>query len=126
MTSLKRQPRGIFRLFEKQNGEGVLPRCVHSHATFHRQGLEETLTLHRLDLFEELGRHLKTTNGIENFMGQVSWRIGKVQRWHHSPQRHQWMALAILEAESRMRRITGYEDLPKLKRALKDAIPDRD
>jgi len=33
------------------------------------------------------------------------------------------MALALLEAESRMRRITGYEDLPKLKRDLKEGDP---
>jgi transposase-like protein len=89
-----------------------------------REGLEETLTLHRLGLFEPLGRNLKTTNGIENLMGQVTQRIDKVKRWHHSPQRHRWMALALLEAESRMRRITGYADLPKLKSALKEAIPD--
>lgn len=35
------------------------------------EGLEETLTLHRLGLFEELGRSLKTTNCIENLNGQV-------------------------------------------------------
>jgi len=91
-----------------------------------REGLEETLTLHRLGLFEELGRNLKTTNGIENLMGQVQQRIVKVKRWHHSPQRHRWMALALLEAETRMRRLTGYRHLPKLKRALKNAIPDRE
>jgi transposase-like protein len=91
-----------------------------------QEGIEETLTLHRLGLFEKLGRNLKTTNGIENLMGQVSRRIGKVKRWHHSPQRHQWMALALLEAESRMRRISGYEDLPELKKALKEATSDDD
>lgn len=91
-----------------------------------QEGLEETLTLHRLGLFEKLGRNLKTTNGIENLMGQVQRRIGKVKRWHHSPQRHQWMALALLEAESRMRRISGYEDLPELKSALKEATSDED
>jgi transposase-like protein len=91
-----------------------------------REGLEETLTLHRLGLFEELGRNLKTTNGIENLMGQVQQRIGKVKRWHHSPQRHRWMALALLEGERRMRRLTGYRHLPRLKDALKGAIPDRE
>ena len=91
-----------------------------------QEGLEETLTLHRLGLFEELGRNLKTTNGIENLMGQVQRRIGKVKRWHHSPQRHQWMALALLEAEARMRRISGYEDLPELKETLKEATSDDD
>jgi transposase-like protein len=90
------------------------------------EGLEETLTLHRLGLFEELGRSLKTTNCIENLNEQVESYTSNVKRWHHSPQRHRWMALSLLEAESRMRRLTGYKDLPKLKQALKDAIPDRE
>ena len=90
------------------------------------EGLEETLTLHRLGLFDELGRSLKTTNCIENLNGQVERRFGKVKRWHHSPQRHQWMALALLEAETRMRRLTGYEHLPKLQEALKNALPDQE
>ena len=71
------------------------------------EGLEETLTLHRLGLFEELGRSLKTTNCIENLNEQVEGCTGNVKRWHHSPQRHRWTALALLEAESRMRRLTG-------------------
>jgi transposase-like protein len=96
-----------------------------------QEGLEETLTLHRLGLFEELGRNLKTTNGIENLMGQVEQRIGKVKRWHHSPQRHRWIEirqdpLGLLEGERRMRRLTGYRHLPRLKDALKEAIPDRE
>ena len=36
------------------------------------------------------------------------------------------MALALLETESRMRRLTDYRDLPKLKQALKEAIPDEE
>jgi transposase-like protein len=91
-----------------------------------REGLEETLTLHRLGLFEELGRSPLAANCIENLNGQVEDYTGNVKGSCHSPQRHQWMALALLEAESRMRRLTGYRDLPKLKQALKEAIPDRE
>jgi hypothetical protein len=36
------------------------------------------------------------------------------------------MALALLEAETRTRRLTGYPHLPNLKRALKNTIPDRE
>ncbi|WP_259088711.1 transposase [Salinibacter ruber] len=49
------------------------------------EGLEETLTLHRLGLFEELGRSLKTTNCIENLNEQVESYTGNVKRWHHMP-----------------------------------------
>ena len=124
------------RAYQEPTYEAAKERLLDLHAELEqvnrtaaaslREGLEETLTLHRLGLFEELGRNLKTTNGIENLMGQVDQRIGKVKRWHHSPQRHRWMALALLEGESRMRRITGYADLPKLKVALREAIPDRE
>jgi len=91
-----------------------------------QEGLEETLTLHRLGLFEELGRSLKTTNCIENLMGEVQGHIDNVKRWHHSPQRHQWMALALMESESSFRRLSGYRNLPDLADALKEAIPDRE
>lgn len=63
---------------------------------------------------------------VKNLMGQVQRRIAKVRRWHHSPQRHKWMALALLEAESRTRRMSGYEDLPELKNALKQPTSDED
>jgi transposase-like protein len=124
------------RAYQEPTYEVAKERLVGLHADLQQinrkaarslqEGLEETLTLHRLGLFEKLGRNLKTTNGIENLMGQVSRRIGKVKRWHHSPQRHQWMALALLESESRMRRVSGYEDLPELKKALKEATSDDD
>jgi len=90
------------------------------------EGLEETLTLHQLGVFEELGRSLKTTNCIENLNEKVEGYTDNVKRWHHSPQRHRWMALSLLEAESRMLRLTGYRELPNLKKALKEAIPDRE
>ena len=83
-----------------------------------QEGLEETLTLHRLGVFEEVGRSLKTTNAIENLNSLVEDYIGNVKRWHHSEQRARWFALGLLEAEQRMNRIAGHEDLPKLREAL--------
>ncbi len=83
-----------------------------------QEGLEETLTLHRLGVFEEVGRSLKTTNAIENLNSLVEDYIGNVKRWHHSEQRARWFALGLLEAEQRMNRIAGHEDLPKLRDAL--------
>jgi hypothetical protein len=81
---------------------------------------------HKLGLFEKLGRNLKTKSGIENRIGQVRRHVGKVERWHHSPQWHQWMPLSLFEAEFRMRRIIGYEDLPELKEAVREATSDED
>jgi putative transposase len=89
-----------------------------------QEGLEETLTLHRLGLFDELGKSLKTLGCIESLMGDIGKYIDGVKRWHHSPQRHQWMALAVMEAEDGFRRLDGYKDLSRLRAALKKAIPD--
>ena len=44
------------------------------------EGLEQTLALHRLGVFEEVSRSLKTTNAIENLNSLVGEYIGNVKR----------------------------------------------
>jgi putative transposase len=82
------------------------------------EGLEETLTLHRLGVAGELGRSFKTTNVLESVMAQVEQRTGKVDRWRTSDQKQRWLASALLDIEPRLRRIRGYRALPKLRDAL--------
>ena len=55
---------------------------------------------------------------IGNLNSLVEDYIGRVKRWHHSEQRARWFALGLLEAEQRMNRIAGHEDLPKLRAAF--------
>jgi len=82
------------------------------------EGLEETLTLHRVGVAGELGRSFKTTNALESVMAQVEQRTGKVDRWRTSDQKQRWLASALLDIEPRLRRIRGYRALPKLRDAL--------
>ena len=124
------------RAYQETTYEAAKDRLTDLHAELQQinrraarslqEGLEGTLTLHRLGLFDELGKSLKTTNCIESLMGDVEEYTRDVKRWHHSPQRHQWMALALLEAENGFRRLDGYEDLPRLQAALKETIPDEE
>lgn len=86
------------------------------------EGLEETLTLHRLALFPQLGISLKTTNCIESLMALVEEYTGKVDYWRNSPQKQRWVATALLEIEPRLRRIKGYRNLPKLRETLKQRL----
>lgn len=86
------------------------------------EGLEETLTLHRLGLFVQLGISLKTTNCIESVMSQVGQYTDKVDYWRNSSQKHRWIASALLEIEPRLRRIKGYRYLPALRVALKQCL----
>jgi len=82
------------------------------------EGLDETLTLHRLGVAGELGRSFKTTNILESVMAQVEARTGKVDRWRTSDQKQRWLASALLDIEPRLRRVRGYRALPKLRDAL--------
>ena len=82
------------------------------------EGLEETLTLHRLGLFEALGRSLKTTNCLESIMAQVGQRTDKIDHWRTSDQKQRWVATALLDLEPGLRRIKGYRHLPLLRAAL--------
>ena len=82
------------------------------------EGLEETLTLHRLGVFPELGTSFKTTNLIESVMARVEAKTERVDRWRTSDQKLRWCAAALLVAEQQFRRVKGYVHLPLLERAL--------
>jgi transposase-like protein len=83
------------------------------------EGLEETLTLHRLGVYGTLGCSLKTTNCLESVNALVEERCAKVDHWKTSNQRHRWLATSLLEIEPRLRKVKGYCHLPKLREALK-------
>lgn len=87
------------------------------------EGLEETLTLHRLGVFPELGISFKTTNLIESVMARVEERTAKVDRWRTSDQKLRWCAAALGVMERQFRRVKGYTQLPLLRRALAAKIP---
>lgn len=82
------------------------------------EGMEETLTLHRLGLFQELGTSLKTTNAIECLHSLLGSRTDKVDRWRNSDQRQRWVAAALLDIEPGLRRVKGFRHLPALRHAL--------
>ncbi len=86
------------------------------------EGLEETLTLHRLGVFRPLGRSLKTTNVLESINARVASRTDKVDRWRNSEQKHRWLATTLLDLEPRLNRIKGYAALPLLQQALRRAV----
>lgn len=86
------------------------------------EGFEESLTLHRLGLFPQLGISLKTTNCIESLMARVDEYTGKVDYWRNSSQKHRWIGSALLEVEPHLRRIKGYRYLQTLRNALKQHL----
>jgi len=85
-----------------------------------QEGLEETLTLHRLGLADKLGISFKTTNCIENVNSQISIYVSRVRRWHNSDHRQRWLATALLETEPRLRKVKGRDHLVELKACIKE------
>ena len=91
------------------------------------EGLEETLSLHRLGLMPQLKQSFRTTNCIESLNSMVAQLTRNVKRWTNSNQRLRWLATALLDIEPRLRRIKGFRSLPKLRLALvKDLKLDMD
>jgi transposase-like protein len=82
------------------------------------EGLEETLTLHRLGCFPQLGLSLKTTNCLESLNSLIAQRVAKVDHWRTSDQKQRWLAAALLDIEPRLRRLKGFRALPVLRAAL--------
>jgi len=89
------------------------------------EGLEETLTLHRLNVAEALGKSFGTTNIIESLNSQVDKHTRKVKRWINSDQRLRWVVMAVIEAEKCMHRVNGHKNIYLLQEALKKEIENK-
>jgi transposase-like protein len=82
------------------------------------EGLEDTLALHRLGLFEKLGRSFKTTNVIESIQARMGQYTDKVDYWRNSDQKQRWVAAALLDLEPRLNKVQGMKHLNELRRAI--------
>ena len=92
-----------------------------------REGVEETLTVMRLGLPENLERVLSSTNLIENLFSRVREIGRRVKRWQSGTMVLRWTAAGVLEAERGFRKLAGYRATPTLVAALRahDAQLDR-
>ena len=84
------------------------------------EGLEETLTLHRLSLPDVLRKSFASTNLIESTFSQGKNVMRNVKRWRDGKQIQRWTATALLEAEKRFRKVRGYRSMSVLVAALEN------
>ncbi len=89
------------------------------------EGLEETLTLHRLGLSPELCRSLNSTNCIESIMSHIAQFTNKVDYWQNSNQILRWNAASLMEIEPNLRKIRGFRYLNILRHEMKQEIKKR-
>jgi putative transposase len=86
------------------------------------EGLDETLTLHRLGLRGALYRTLRSTNPIENLQGSIKGVARHVKRWRSGSMALRWCVTALYEAEKRFRRVKGFCTMPSLIAALEATL----
>lgn len=122
-TRLKmRNAYGMRELVDARRGlQSLLTELMHLNPSAARsleEGLEETLTIHRLRLPYHLRRTLASTNLIESAFSTVETVCRNVKRWRGGDQYLRWVASGLLWAESRWNRIHGYRQLPVLVKEL--------
>ena len=102
--------------------DNLARRLEHQHpgaAASLREGLEETLTVMRLGLPDNLERVLSSTNLIENLFSRVREIGRRVKRWQSGTMVLRWTAAGVLEAERGFRKLAGYRAIPILVAALR-------
>lgn len=82
------------------------------------EGLEETLTLHRLGVPAVLRVSLRSTNPIESCFSTTRETAKHVKRWRTADQVWRWSGTGLLEGEKRFKRVKGYQGMSVLSVAL--------
>jgi putative transposase len=86
------------------------------------EGMEETLSTHRLRVPEKLRQSLRSTNPIESTFDNVEVVCRNVKRWQGGDQYLRWVASGLLWAESRWNRVHGHREIPILVKELELAV----
>jgi len=89
------------------------------------EGMEETLTVHRLHVPMQLRKTLASTNVIESAFAIVEQVCKNVKRWHGGDQRERWVGSGLLVAQNQFRKVTGHKQIPALIRELQALAPPK-
>lgn len=124
-ASVSRALRDAWDTHDAHLAQRQLERLANSLSKHHpgaaaslREGLQETLTLIRLDIDGALYRTLRTTNPIENLNGLIAHYTRNVKRWRDGQMVLRWVATALHEASGGFRAVRGYREMKQLTSAL--------
>jgi putative transposase len=112
----------------KQALNGLHRELMHLNPSAARslaEGLEETLTVHRLNVPPQLRLTLASTNVIESAFSIVERVCLNVKRWHAGDQRERWVGSGLLVAQKQFRRVKGHKQIPLLLKELEALIPSK-
>src|SRR3982074_490434 len=112
----------------RQSLDGLHRELMHMNPSAARslaEGLEETLTVHRLHVPQQLRMTLASTNVIESAFSIVETVCRNVKRWHGGDHRERWIGSGLLIAQKQFRRVRGHKQIPELLRVLETLKPSR-
>ena len=86
------------------------------------EGMEETLTVHKLRVPDQLRRTLSSTNVIESAFSIVETVCRNVKRWRPGDQIERWVASGLLVAERQFRKVIGHRQIPLLLSSMANPV----
>lgn len=107
------------------NIAGELDNINPSAAASLKEGLEETLTLHRLGLYKELYRSFTSTNCIESVMSQIGQFTDKVDRWRNGRHIQEWVASGLIQIEPKLNKVSGWRYMKLLRERIQKMIQNK-
>jgi hypothetical protein len=90
-----------------------------------REGMDETLTVLRLEVPPTLARTLRSTNAIESMISICREHAKNVKRWRDGQMAMRWCAAGMIEASTQFRRVNGHLHLPALRDALERHVAEQ-
>ena len=86
------------------------------------EGMEETLTVHKLRVPDQLRRTLCCTNVIESAFSIVETVCRNVKRWRDGDHIERWVGSGLLVAERQFRKVIGHRQIPSLLSSMATAV----
>ena len=86
------------------------------------EGMEETLTVHKLRVPDQLRRTLCCTNVIESAFSIVETVCRNVKRWRDGDHIERWVGSGLLVAERQFRKVIGHRQIPLLLASMATAL----
>jgi len=128
-SAIRKKMQNAYAMTEYTEAKRVLERLHRelmelnpSAARSLEEGMEETLTVHRLRVPTQLRRTLASTNVIESAFSIVETVCRNVKRWRAGDHIERWVGSGLLVAERQFRKVQGYREIPSLLTALANTV----
>jgi putative transposase len=128
-TDVKRKLQNAYAMADYVDAKRALDRLHRelmdlnpSAARSLEEGMEETLTVHKLRVPDQLRRTLCCTNVIESAFSIVETVCRNVKRWRDGDHIERWVGSGLLVAERQFRKVIGHRQIPLLLSSLATAV----